>query len=167
MNSRKDFITFNHRDWHKGFYNDGDSTKSLLKIDYSDFKEYPADDDEFPYDTAYPLLCGSCHHFALSLQKLLNYTPYIIEGKNQKGFHAFCQLYKNRTWFYIDARGITTSFSEFMDIAKTFVTDEYIIRPVNSEDVQEWEDDFKYNDEAYAFAEYIINTFKDCYTLEA
>ncbi len=165
MNNRNNFIIFDRYEQHKGFYNDGDPLKTLLNIYYTDFTELP-DDDEFPYYTAHELLCGSCNHFALSLQKILNYTPYIIEGRNKKGFHAFCQIYRNRKWYYVDARGITSSFNEFMDVAKTFVTDEYVIRPVNSEDIKEWEDYGNFNDEAYAFAENVINKFKECYTLD-
>lgn len=162
MSSRKELCTFNRYEWHKGFYNDGDPTKSLLNINYSDFLEAPYDDG-FPYDTAFDLLCGSCHHFAVSLKKVLDYDPYIIEGKKGKGFHAFCQIYKTGTWYYVDVRGITSSFSEFMDIAKMFVTNEYIIRPVNSKDIDEWERDSDYNKEAYAFAEAVINKYKECY----
>ena len=53
---------------HKGFYNDENFIKSLAEICYDDFFELP-DDDLFPYSMAYPLLCGSCHIFAESLQK--------------------------------------------------------------------------------------------------
>ena len=165
MSNNEALCSFNRYEYHKGFYNDEEPTKSLLKIYYSDFFEYP-DDDEFPYHTAYELLCGSCNHFALSLQKKYNYNPYVIEGKNQKGFHAFCQIYRNRKWYYVDARGITSSFNEFMDVAKTFVTDEYIIRPVNSNDVKEWEDYSNYNEEAYAFADAVIQKYERYYILE-
>lgn len=164
MSNKEAICTFSRFEYHKGFYNDGDPIKSLLDINYTDFFEFP-DDDDFPYTTAYELLCGSCHHFALSLKKALNYNPYIIEGIDEKSFHAFCQIYRNGKWRYVDARGITSSFNEFMDIAKRFVGDEYIIRPVNSNDIDEWERDSNYNAEAYAFAEAVIKKFKECYTL--
>lgn len=163
MGNREDFCVFNrYGEYHKGFYNDGDPIKTLLKIYYTDYFEYN-DDDDFPYDTAHSLLCGSCHHFALSLKKACGYTPYIIEGRNKRGFHAFCQIYRNRKWFYVDARGITSCFSEFMDVAKTFVTDEYTIRPVSSDDIEEWEKGSQYNGEAYAFSEAVINEYQECY----
>lgn len=162
MTERMNFYSFSDYGWHKGFYTDGDPTVPLQKIYYTDFFE-DLNDDEFPFDTAYPLLCGSCNHFTVSLAKVLGYTPYIIEANSNKGFHAFCQVYKKQKWYYIDARGVTSSFNEFMDIAKTFVKDEYIIRPVNPEDIEEWEKDFNYNEEAYAFAEAIIEKYKECY----
>ena len=86
--------------WHKGFYNDKNFSDSLRNIRYDDFFEYP-DDLEFPYDSAHELLRGSCHHFALSLNKMLGYSAYIIEGNNKRGFHAFCQIYKNNQAFFI------------------------------------------------------------------
>ena len=50
-----------------------------------------------------------------------------------------------------------------MDIAKSFVSDEYIIRPVDADDIEDWESDFDYNKEAYAFAEAVIEKFRECY----
>lgn len=165
MGNRKALCSFSRYGWHKGFYNDADPEESLFDIKYTDFAEAP-DDDEFPYDTAHELLCGSCHHFALSLKKVLGYEPYIIERKKGIGFHAFCQIYKNKKWYYVDARGITSSFDEFMDIVKQFVSGEYIIRSVNADDIAEWEKDSNYDEEAYAFAEAVINKYKECYTLQ-
>lgn len=164
MKERSEFYSMSCYGWHKGFYNDDDFEKTLFNIDYRDFGEIPEDDDMFPYDSAHQLLCGACNLFALTLQKVFNYNAYIIEQKDRRGFHAFCQIYKNKKWYYIDARGITTSFDEFMDIAKRFVSDEFIIRPVNSSDIDEWEDD-DYYEEACAFAEAVIEKYKECYTL--
>ena len=164
MSNRRSFSSFYRCEYHKGFYNDSDAIESLSNIKYTDFWELPNDDD-FPYDTAFVLLFGSCNHFALSLQNKLGYKPYIIENQDDKGFHAFCQIYSNRRWYYVDARGITSSFNEFMDVAKNFVTGEYVIRPVNSDDIAEWENYGDYDKEAYAFAEAIIEKYKECYIL--
>lgn len=163
MADRKDFISFQRYGWHKGFYNDDDINKSLSNIYYEDFFEYP-DDEEFPYTAAWQLLMGSCNHFALGLKNVLGYTPYIIHGDNKVSFHSFCQIYKKGTWYYIDARGITTSFDEFMEVAREFVSDKYTIRAVDDEDYAEWKDD-NYYEEALAFAEAVIEKFKECYTL--
>lgn len=130
MNNRNEFRLFNRCNRHKGFYNDDVPTDSLQEIRYTDFFDEP-DDEDFPYCSAYQLLCGSCHLFALSLNKILGHNVYVIEGINDRGFHVFCQINKHKEWYYVDARGITSSFGEFMDIAQTFVTDEYTIRPIN------------------------------------
>lgn len=162
MSCKGEFCTFNRCECHKGFYRDIDPENTLQKTFYSDFFELP-DDDEFPYDTARSLLCGSCHLFALTLKNVFGYTPYIIEGKTGGGFHAFCQIYTRKRWFYVDARGITSCFNEFMDVAKTFVSDEYTIRQVTSKDIEEWESDEKYLEEALAFAEAVILKYRECY----
>ena len=164
MSIRQELRSFGYYGWHKGFYSDEDFFNSLISIRYSDFFAEP-DDDEFPYDSAYPLLCGSCHHFALSLQKLLNYSVYVIEETNGKGFHAFCQVYRNKKWYYIDARGVTSSFDEFMVVAKKFVSDEYTIRSVSDDDIIKWKADSNYDKEAYEFAEAVIRKYEECYTL--
>ena len=161
MKNRNDFISFQHYGWHKGFYIDKDFGDVLCHIYYEDFFEYP-EDEEFPYTTAHDLLRGSCNHFSLGLQNLLGYTPYIIEGDNKVSFHSFCQIYKKGLWYYVDARGITTSFDEFMEVAKEFVSDKYSIRAVNDTDIEEWKDD-KYYDKALAFAEAVIEKYKECY----
>jgi len=101
----------------------------------------------------------------LGLEKVFGYTPYIIEGKNRRGFHAFCQIYKGGSWFYVDARGVTTSFDEFMDVAKEFVSDEYIVRPVDATDLVEWRKDDEYFDIALAFAVAVIEKYKHYYTV--
>lgn len=164
MTNNKDLIYFKCYGWHKGFYNDEDITKSLCNISYTDFFEYP-DDDEFPYDSAHSLLRGSCNHFAVALQKVLGYTPYIIEGKECNSFHAFCQVYRKRTWYYVDARGITSSFDEFMSVASEFVSGVYTIKEATVDVIRSLENGVNYNKEAYAFAEAVINKYRECYTL--
>ncbi len=165
MSRNEELISFSQYGWHKGFYNNNDSKFSALnEINYTDFFEEP-EDDEFPLDSAYWLLCGSCNHWAVSLQKVLGYTPYVIEQIDGRGFHAFCQIYHNGTLFYVDARGITSSFDEFMTIARKFVKGEYIIKLATPEVIEEWERDVDYNEEAYAFAEAVINKFINYYTL--
>ncbi len=167
MDRKGDLISFSSYGWHKGFYNVDDVddiTDALLKIRYTDFFEYP-DDDEFPYDSAHSLLRGSCNHFAVALKNVLGYTPYIIEETDKKGFHAFCQVYKNGRLYYVDARGMTTSFDEFMVVGREFVRGEYTIREATQDVIEEWESGSEYNDEAYAFAEAVIKEYIECYTV--
>ena len=167
MDRKGDLISFCSFGWHKGFYNVDDVddiTDVLLKIRYTDFFEYP-DDDEFPYDSAHSLLRGSCNHFAVALKNVLGYTPYIIEETDKKGFHAFCQVYKNGRLYYVDARGVTSSFDEFMVVAREFVRGEYAIREATQDVIEEWESGSEYNDESYAFAEAVIKEYIECYTV--
>lgn len=163
MSYRNELRIFNHYERHKGFYNDDNPEDALDKIYYSDFFEEP-DNEDFPYDFAHELLCGSCNVFALSLQKILGYQTYIIEDNNN-GYHAFCQIYKNGTWYYVDARGITSSFDEFMTVARTFIRGEYIIREVSQKDIEKWKNEDYYTEEGYSFAQAIIEKYRECYVL--
>lgn len=164
MRDRSKFYSMDCYGWHKGFYVDENFEETLWNIDYKGFGEVPEDDDMFPYDSAHQLLCGACNIFALALHKVFNYDVYVIEEKKKTGFHAFCQVYKNKRWHYIDARGITTSFDEFMDIAGRFVKDEFSIRLAYTSDIEDWTDD-DYFEEAFAFAEAVIEKYKECYVL--
>lgn len=74
-------------------------------------------------------------------------------------------MHKDGRWFYIDARGVTSSFNEFMDIAKVFVSDEYTIKSVDQSDIDEWKKDDNYYDEAVAFSEAIIDKYKTFYSV--
>ena len=67
--------------------------------------------------------------------------------------------------YYVDARWVTSSFDEFMVVAREFVRGEYTISQATSEVIEEWESDSEYNDEAYAFAEAVIRKYIGCYTV--
>lgn len=165
MVRKGDLISFSSFVWHKGLYNVDDVddiTDALLKIRYTDFFEYP-DDEEFPYDSVHSLLRGLCNYFAVAPKNVLGYTPYIIEKADKKGLYAFCQVYKNGRLYYVDARGVTSSFDEFMVVAREFVRGEYTIREATQDVIEEWERGSEYNEEAYAFAEAVIRKYIECY----
>ena len=164
MSARRDFQYFNQYECHKGFYNDEDCEGTLSGIHYSDFNELPSI-EAFPFDNAEVLLRGACNCFALSLQKVLNYSTFVIEEKNGKGFHVFCQIYRDKSWYFFDARGITSSFREFMNGLEVFIHDEFTIRPVTPEDKQRWESGDYYYKEGYMFAEEVIREYRECYIL--
>lgn len=164
MGNRAEWDSLGVFGFHKGFYNDEDYLKSLQNIHYSDFFEVP-DVGDFVYHSAYVLLNGSCNHFAVALSKLNNYNAYIIQPNDSECFHAFCQFYTNKYWYYADVRGITTSFDEFIHGIRGFVGGEFTIRKMSSIDIENWEKEFKYNNEAYSFSEAIINKYSECYLL--
>ena len=164
MSSMDKFRTRNQIAYHKGFYNADNLLDGLYEVLYQDFFDVP-EDEEFPYTQAEHLLKGSCHLFAMALNKIFGYTPYIIEPKHKRGVHAFCQIYKSGQWYYVDARGITTSFDEFMGDIKIFVNNEYMIRPIEQSDIDKCSENDDYAKEGYAFAEAIINKYKSFYEL--
>ena len=51
-----------------------------------------------------------------------------------------------------------------MDVAREFVSDKYTIRVADENDIDDWKDD-NYYDEAIAFAEAVIEKYKECYTV--
>lgn len=169
MIKRDELVSFRcyarNYEFHKGFYNDSNPEEALYDINYVDFFDAISDDVNFAYDNAYPLLRGSCHLFALSLSKILGYNSYIIESKDKKGFHAFCQIVRKYQLFYIDARGMTTSFDEFMNVAKDFINGEFVIREITPQDIEAWKRDEIYYEEAIAFAEAIIKKFEKYYCI--
>ena len=164
MGRRSELIYFGYRrnEKHKGFYNDPDPERQLSDVEYTEFFEF---DDNCIYSDASQLLRGSCHIFALSLSKILGYTPYLIERKDKKGFHAFCQVYKNYQQFYVDARGVTASFDEFMDVAGDFVTGEFIVREITPQDIEKWENTEDCYEEALLFSEAVIKEYEECYRI--
>ena len=149
---------------HKGFYNNGNAEEVLNKIAYTDYFDTEPN-EEFPYGTADSLLRGSCQLFALSLSKMLGYQAYVIECIYTKRFHAFCQVSKDGQLYYIDARGVTTSFDEFMEVASFFVPGDYNIREVTSMDIEDWNSNEEYLKEARAFAEVIIKDYEENYRI--
>jgi hypothetical protein len=52
-----------------------------------------------------------------------------------------------------------------MVVGKEFVSSEYTIRPLDEKDINEWEKDAEYDDEAYAFAEAVIEKYRECYQI--
>lgn len=88
-----------------------------------------------------------------------------METENKRGFHAFCKVSRNRKSYYIDARGATTSFEEFMTVARLFVGDQYIMRPATTEDVEEWESDDEFYEYAFSFSKVFISDHKEYYTV--
>lgn len=93
MADRGELVSFNSYGWHKGFYNDDNYSDSLLRIRYSDYFEEP-DDDEFPYDSAYVLLNGSCNHFAVSLRNVFTIMYMLLKQKIEKDFMLFVRYTK-------------------------------------------------------------------------
>ena len=96
---------------------------------------------------------------------MLNYKAYILQGTDRKGFHAFCQIHRDEKWYYIDARGITSSFDEFFDGIATFVHDEYTIKSASEDDLRNWKTDIDFSNEACEFAEAVIKKYREYYTL--
>ncbi len=65
-----------------------------------------------PYEDASYFLQGSCELFALALHQEFGFKVYTIPTKIS--FHCFCKSNYNGAEVYIDVRGATTDFNEFI-----------------------------------------------------
>lgn len=88
MNKQNELISFSRYEWHKGFYNDNNFDVSLHNINFVDFYGSLPEDVNFAYDDAYPLLCGSCHLFALALSYVQEFERQLKKIK-----HIMQELY--------------------------------------------------------------------------
>lgn len=165
MCENKRYESFCRWECHKGFYNEEGFSNALGEIDYSDRFECPDDDEgAFIFSSAEYLLRGECGCFALALQDIFGYTPYVIESADDKGFHAFCLAKRNGRFYYIDARGVTTNFDEFMLVASEFVRGEYIIKVATKEDAESWKRG-EFYEYAFSFSKALINDCREYYTV--
>jgi hypothetical protein len=94
-----------------------------------------------PYDDAYTFLHGSCDLFACALHKQFGYEICEIENKNNKAIHWFCQSKYNGNTIYIDVRGATTDFGEFISEFEGLISENDSMTCKNIEDADlhnEW-----------------------------
>lgn len=152
---------------HKGFYCDDNDFANLIEIDF-DGHLNQIDDGEEHLTSAECLLRGSCQAFALKVEEILGYKAFIIQEYGGKGHHVFCQATIDGKNAFIDARGVTTSFDEFMEVAAEFVQGPFEIRRVNENDIAEWQrnSDTNSHEEHLALAKEVINANIDCYELD-
>ena len=69
------------------------------------------------YNVAADFLMGYCHIFAFALHKRFGYDVYSFS--NNSFVHWCCISEKNNNNFYIDVRGITDDYLEFLDFFKS------------------------------------------------
>ena len=151
---------------HKGFYCDNNNYANLKDIDY-DGHLTQIDDDEEHLTSAGCLLEGSCQAFAMKVEEILGYEAFIIEEYNGMGHHVFCQATFEGKNALIDARGVTTSFDEFMEVAGEFVKGPFVIRHIDDKDIAEWQSSSDNSHEEHlALAEAVINANIECYRID-
>lgn len=162
---RSRYHPVNGNELHKGFYCDNNNFANLEEIDYDG--HLTQIDDEDHLTLAGCLLRGSCQAFALKIEEILGYKAFVIEERERDRFHAFCQTNLNGKTAYIDARGVTTSFDEFMEVAKEFVEDPYNIRRIDEKDIARWQcSSDNSHEEHLALAEAVIKANIGCYKID-
>lgn len=151
---------------HKGFYCDNNNFANLKDIDYEGHLPLIEDDEEH-LTSADCLLWGSCQAFALKVEEILGYEAFIIEEFNGKGHHVFCQATFEGKNAFIDARGVTTSFDEFMEVAGEFVKGPFVIRRIDEKDIAGWQSSSDNSHEEHlALAKEVINANIECYRID-
>lgn len=151
---------------HKGFYCDNNNYANLKEIDF-DGHLAQIDDDEEHLTSAGCLLEGSCQAFAMQVEEILGYEAFIIKECNGKCHHVFCQATLDGKIALIDARGVTTSFDEFMEVAGEFVKGPFVIRRINEKDIAGWQSSSDNSHEEHrALAEAVIKANIECYKID-
>ena len=118
-----------------------------------------------PYEdrTAHIFLHGSCDIFAEQLRKTCkDYDVYRIENKNGRPIHWYAQTYYKNMPIYIDIRGATTSFEEFISEFRPHIVDGYKIQK-ETEDVISMDEHWV--ETGILFATAIINEYAEYYCI--
>lgn len=148
---------------HKGFYKNGDVVKSLAAITYETIMGSAPDEDGV-YSDAAVFLMGSCQLFSYALMNAFGYIPYEIRD-NSNNIHCFCQSKYQGKRVYIDVRGITSDFDEFLRTSCISHSGEITIirQGVSKADLfpAEWDEDF-----GLPFARRIVKEYSAHYTVE-
>lgn len=142
-----------------GHYLRKDLRKSLSQV-----KNSLLNNDELsecPYDAADIFLQGSCQMFSLVLNREFHYPAYKISFG--RSFHCFCMEIKNGVKIYIDVRGATDDFEEF--IRDTYLPNnaQYIIELQNLEEDSKLQEE--YDEIGMAFAQEIVTKYRDYYDI--
>ena len=149
--------------FHKGFYeNDVESIKTQLgKIKSINSAEIFKNGDCVYYE-ANIFLHGICHIFAYVLHQKFGYD--ILEVKNKSGsmIHWCCITKHNGRKLYIDVRGMTTDYDEFLSEFQPDIG----LKPLKNKiiNLENYEDEWKETDQLQ-FASEIITKYYSYYSL--
>ena len=99
----------------KGFYNTNKDNviEKLLKI-HSNKPAVSINGGEYVYYDAEVFLHGYCHIFAYALYQKFGYDIYELSNSSDNVIHWCCISKYNEIDVYIDVRGITSNFNEFL-----------------------------------------------------
>ena len=100
--------------YHNGFYDF--ATNDMKCILFSVISSNPSIDDgeKIIYHNADVFLSCSCDIFAYVLHLRFGYDIYYVINESGSIFHCCCILDYDSCRFYIDVRGITNNFDEFL-----------------------------------------------------
>lgn len=114
------------------------------------------------YSDATIFLQGSCQLFAYALNEYFDYD--IVEIRQAKGNHYYCQTSTNGVTTYIDVRGMTTNWEDFI-IGIKYIKEEAYILVEHSKDELKAELQEAGASFGYDFAKYILSNYSHCYRI--
>lgn len=109
---------------------------------------------------------GSCDIFALALKRRFNYSTWIIKPKGDSAtFHVFCITSLKNKKVYIDVRGMTSNFCEFLTNTMFAEKDNYEVSPYDTARIEGLRDEWA--EVGYQYANAIISDHLEYYKLIA
>ena len=156
-----------HTGYHTGpseTYAEMSSILSQVKNDdFTDNSDVELDRYNF-YKDASIFLQGACHLFSLALHQEFGFEAYRI--RFERSIHYFCISTYNGRKVYIDIRGATTNFQEFVSgtMLPNRACSDYEFTPQNIEEDAKLEDEDDYfAEEGLAFAKKLIQEHPEHY----
>ena len=155
--------------FHAGYYckmnkehwNIEELLKEVKNPQSVDSEDESADAQNVYYDASI-FWQGSCHLFALALHKEFGYD--VFEIRKGTSCHFFCQATYRDGPVYIDVRGVTASWEEFLAGAYADFHDHDKIIHQDIEETEELNNsNDPYAEGGLAFAKYLINEHPEYY----
>lgn len=115
------------------------------------------------YSDATIFLQGSCQLFAYALNEYFDYD--IVEIRQARGKHYYCQTSINGVTAYIDVRGMTTNWEDFIFGLKYIqIENDYILLEHSSDELKA---ELKEPGAVfgYDFARHILSNYSHCYRI--
>lgn len=147
----------------KGFYtsNKDNIIESLLEI-HSNKPAASINDEEYVYYDAEGFLHGYCHIFAYALYQKFGYEIYEISNSSESVIHWCCISKYDGIDVYIDVRGITSNFNEFLNEFQPDIGAKPKMKIID--DIEKYNDEWI--QELLDFANELIDRYYDYYSID-
>lgn len=119
---------------------------------------------ESPYFSMHQFLMGSCDIFAKTLHEIFGYKTFI--RKKGSSLHCFCKSQSNNEIFYIDARGVTNSFWDFIVAFPDLLSAKDVPIEITDELEADWNSENKYYHVGIEIAKEFIKDNEKHYRLD-
>lgn len=149
--------TFHKVEYHKGFYACNNALREVETVKL---------ENAGTFENTTDFVDGLSQFFAMALNTHFGYDIYVIEGAcGALDSHVFCKVTSSDNKFqYIDVRGVTTDFIEFLTGIRCFAQDRFELRPASDMDFRDWRND-AYYDVGMKRAEEFISRYENFYKL--